>query len=221
MASLIHLSPSARCRFVALFLVAASTIGAAPRPELDREKAARAKFVEATKAYNLGQFQVALTAFKEAYDLKPHPGFLFNIAQCYRHLNQFATAAFYYRRYRNESQLRPADAVVLEELIADVEDKQEELERQERASAEASRQRDLDMARATALKAEVDAEEKRRARTVVVSTPPPAPSPPPANDSILKKWWFWTGVGLVAGGVVYLALPAHPRDTTLGNVNAR
>ncbi len=219
MASLTRLIPSAFRRLVALSLVASTTLGAAPRPDVDREKTARAKFVEGTKAYNLGQFEAALTAYKEAFDLKSHPGFLFNIAQCYRHLGQFATAAFYYRRYRNEAQLSSADAVVLEELIADVEDKQEELEREGRAQAESARQRDLELARAVALKAASEAEAKRRPQTVVISSP--SLPPPPQNDSILKKWWFWTGVAVVAGGAIYLAIPVHARDTTLGNVNAR
>jgi tetratricopeptide (TPR) repeat protein len=219
MASLIRLTPSAFRRLVALCLIAATAIGAAQRPEVDRERIARAKFVEGTKAYNLGQFEAALTAYKEAFELKPHPGFLFNIAQCYRHLGQYATAAFYYRRYRNEAQLSAADALVLEDLLADVEDRQEELEREERAQAELARQRDLELARAAAVKAAAEAEVQRRPQTVVISAP--SVPPPRQTDSVFKKWWFWTGVGVVAGGAIYLAIPAHSRDTTMGNVNAR
>ena len=219
MASLIRLIPSASRRLVGLCLIATTALGAAQRPELDRDRTARARFVEGTKAYNVGQFEAALTAYKEAFDLKPHPGFLFNIAQCYRHLGQYATAAFYYRRYRNEAQLNAADAFVLDELIADVEAKQDELEREERAQAEAARQRDLELARAAAVKAAAEAEALRKPETVAISSP--SVPPPRQTDSILKKWWFWTGVGVVAGGAIYLAIPAHARDTTMGNVNAR
>jgi tetratricopeptide (TPR) repeat protein len=218
MASLIRLDTSALRCIACLSLLASSAFGAAQKPELEREKAARAKFVEGTKAYNLGQFEVALTAYKEVYDLKPHPGFLFNIAQCYRHLGQFATAAFYYRRYRSEAQLSAADRIVLEELIVEVEDKNEEIERHQRVEAEAARQRELEIARAAALKAALEAEERRLTQMAMVATPL---QPPPRGNSILKKWWFWTGVGAVAGGVVYLAFPVHPRNTTMGNINAR
>jgi len=39
---------------------------------------------------------------------------------------------------------------------------------------------------------------------VLVAKPPaPAPAEPPENRSILKRWWFWTAVGVVvAGGIV-------------------
>ena len=182
----------------------------------DSERLARTRFTDATKAFNLSQFEIALTGYREAYELTPLPGFLFNIAQCYRHLGQLATASFYYRRYRNEADLSASDGAVVENLIAEVEAKQAEIERQQRAEAEAARRHELEIARAAALKAE--AEEKGRA--LLFSSLPP--SPPPQSDSILKKWWFWSGVGVLTGGAIYLMLPApHARATSLGSVNAR
>jgi tetratricopeptide (TPR) repeat protein len=214
MASSIRLSASVPRCFLALCLFASSAFSDPRSADAESERLSRARFTDATKAFNLSQFEAALTAYKEAYELKPLPGFLFNIAQCYRHLGHLATASFYYRRYRSEAELSSADGNVVEKLIAEVEAKQAEIERQQRVEAEAARRHELEIARAAALKAE--AEEKGRA--LLLSSLPA----PPQSDSILKKWWFWSGVAVVAGGAVYLMLPAaHPRTTSLGSVNAR
>lgn len=214
MASSIRLSASACRCFLALCLLASSVFAEPPSTDADNERLARARFADATKAFNLSKFEMALTGYKEAYELAPLPGFLFNIAQCYRQLGQLATASFYYRRYRTEADLSSSDGAVVEKLIAEVEAKQAEIERQQRAEAEAARRHELEIAWAAAQKAE--AEEKGRA--LLLSSLPP----PPQSDSILKKWWFWSGVGVLAGGAVYLMLPApHARATSLGSVNAR
>ena len=216
MASSTRLSASVCRCLLALCLLASSAFGEPRGTDADSERLARARFTDATKAFNLSQFEIALTGYKEAYELTPLPGFLFNIAQCYRHLGQLATASFYYRRYRTEADLSASDGAVVEKLIAEVEAKQAEIERQQRAEAEAARRHELEIARAAALKAE--AEEKGRA-LLFSSLPPP---PPPQSDSILKKWWFWSGVGVLTGGAIYLMLPApHARATSLGSVNAR
>ena len=215
MASSTRLSASVCRCFLALCLLAPSAFGEPRSTDAETERLARARFADATKAFNLSQFEIALTGYKEAYELTPLPGFLFNIAQCYRHLGQLATASFYYRRYRNEADLSASDGAVVENLIAEVEAKQAEIERQQRAEAEAARRHELEIARAAALKAE--AEEKGRA--LLFSSLPP---PPAQSDFILKKWWFWSGVGVLTGGAIYLMLPApHARATSLGSVNAR
>ena len=51
------------------------------------------------KAYTLGRFPEAIEEFKEAYELRSEPIFLYNIAQSHRQNKQFERAIFFYRRY--------------------------------------------------------------------------------------------------------------------------
>src|SRR5262245_20698693 len=60
-----------------------------PPPKAEGEKAedptaARKHYAEGTKAFNLGEFQRAITEYRAAYNAKPDPVFLYNIAQAYR-----------------------------------------------------------------------------------------------------------------------------------------
>ena len=51
-----------------------------------------------------------------------------------------------------------------------------------------------------------------------------AQSAPPgeSSNSIFKKWWFWTGIGVVAAGTTaYLVASHNSSAPTLGTVNAR
>jgi hypothetical protein len=52
-----------------------------------------------------------------------------------------------------------------------------------------------------------------------------ASGPEVAKESgypIFKKWWFWTGIGVItAGTTAYFVASHHSADPTLGNVNVR
>src|SRR5262245_16353046 len=61
-----------------------------------KEKAARADFEQAEKAFNVGRFDEALRHYQAAYDQLPLPAFLFNIAQCHRNLGNHERALFFY-----------------------------------------------------------------------------------------------------------------------------
>src|SRR5262245_44893353 len=63
------------------------------------EKEARSLFQRAEMSFNLGKFPEALADYQAAYEAKPLPGFLFNIAQCYRNMGNPERARFFYRRY--------------------------------------------------------------------------------------------------------------------------
>jgi tetratricopeptide (TPR) repeat protein len=207
-----------RC-WLSLALFVSSIAPGAPREVEDWDNKARAHFAQATKAYNLGKFEEALKLYIEAYDAKPHPSFLFNIAQCYRQLGDYETAATYYRRYRNEGRLSASDARVVEQLIAEVEAKQVKRAQKPRRNSETARRPDLQTTPTAALEAGTKADEQQRTSLISPKANPPAP----ASDSIFKKWWFWAGVGggLVAGAAIYAAVPAHSRNATLGSVSAR
>lgn len=89
-------SPTDRAGLV----VALALLGVAPGARAD-ESADRARklFTEGQKAYAEGRFAPALDAYEEAYHLKPLPGFLYNLAQCHRHLGHFERAVELYKRY--------------------------------------------------------------------------------------------------------------------------
>ena len=197
-----------------LLLVPLGAWGA--QTEAEKESAARARFVEATKQYNLGQFDQALKEYKTIYELKPHPGLLFNIAQCYRRLEDFSAAAFYYRRYRDEAHLAGADAQLVNGLIAEVEDKQAKRDAHERELeiARAAAKLAADQAALKAATEKLAAEEQRKALI--------GPTPQDNRDTIFTKWWFWTAAGvLVTSASIHYALPVHPRNTSLGEIGVR
>ncbi len=197
-----------------LLLVSSGAWGA--QTEGEKESAARARFVEATKQYNLGQFDQALKAYKVVYELKPHAGLLFNIAQCYRQLEEYAAAAFYYRRYRDEARLGGADAQLVNGLIAEVEAKQAERD---------TRQRELEIAQAAAKLAADEVAFKAATEKLAAEAQPKLAAligPMPRDDTIFTKWWFWAAAGaLVTSVSIYYALPPHPRNTSLGEIGVR
>lgn len=213
----------------ALALMLALPAEARTSKKLDpKEQAARAAFRAATQAYNLGQFEVALKHYEEAYAFKQHLGFLFNIAQCHRQLGHHEPAIFYYRRYLTEGKLDRDNQAVVRGLIREMEKKRADQEQQRRAEVEAAREKEIELARASALKAEAEAAEKRRAEAVenlkleAVRGLGDRSPPPQGPEPLYKKWWLWAGIGALAtGAVIYVAIPTHPRSTTMGSISAR
>src|SRR5437763_950658 len=73
-------------------------------PSLAKDKAAaRDAFQRGIEHYNLGEYQPALEAFKEAYRNYSDPTFLFNIGQCQRQLGEKRGAIASYKAYLRES----------------------------------------------------------------------------------------------------------------------
>ncbi len=64
----------------------------------NRERA-RQRFQEGAQHFDLGEYEQALTAFKDAYRDYADPSFLFNIGQCYRQLGDKPQAIRSYRAY--------------------------------------------------------------------------------------------------------------------------
>jgi tetratricopeptide (TPR) repeat protein len=68
-----------------------------------RVKQARQAFELGKKAYTVGDFDHAIELWKEGYELKDDPIFLYNIAQAYRQKGDSAKAIFYYRGYLRDA----------------------------------------------------------------------------------------------------------------------
>jgi tetratricopeptide (TPR) repeat protein len=205
---------------------------------------AREKFTQGNAAYERGEFRQALVAFDAAYKLAPLPGFLFNVAQCHRQLGAYERAAFFYRRYLSLSEKEPANAAMVQELIADMDTRvrQEAARRAEReklARAKAEERSRAEPVKAAEARAEVKPErrglkeaERQAVESRTVSAAPtglpPAAVPgapaPEVREPLTRKWWVWAGAGaavVLAGGIVYAASSSDPRPTTLGTIPRR
>ena len=132
-------------------------------------------------------------ATQQAYQAKPLPGFVFNIAQCHRNLGNYERAGFFYRRYLTLER-NPARRAQVETLIDEM--------------AAKTRQGDPP---------------PPDPRTFPRGDARGAPSPDgplvvnaaPANAPIYRRWWFWTTLGVLAAGtatIVVLTNRDHPGD---------
>jgi tetratricopeptide (TPR) repeat protein len=196
-----------------------------------RKEKARTIAADAGRKYNLGQFDVALTLYTEAYDTFPAAGLLFNLAQCHRSLGNHERAIFFYEGYLREKPTA-ANRDVVEELLteergllarqreaeaeAEAEAKQREAEKA-RLDAEQKRQAD-EAAERRAEEARRDEDQRRRDEEERRRTGLLAPAGGGAagaaaegggSSSILHRWWFWTAIGVgvaaaTAGTLIYL-----------------
>jgi hypothetical protein len=84
---------------VAIVLVAAGATTA----RADDAQKARELFTQGNTYFDLGQFDKAIDAWQNGYQLKNDPGFLYNIAQAYRTMGDAQKAIFFYKRYLSNS----------------------------------------------------------------------------------------------------------------------
>jgi tetratricopeptide repeat protein len=111
----------------AVAIVAAS---AAPA-RADDAQAARELFTQGNTFFDLGQFEKAIDAWQQGYQLKNDPGFLYNIAQAYRTTGDTQKAIFFYKRYlsnapkaRNREEVEQKIAALQKQLAAQEQAKQ-------------------------------------------------------------------------------------------------
>ena len=151
-------------------------------------KAARKHFQRGEKLFNLGKFDDALGEYEAAYERKPLPGFLYNIAQCHRNLGNYKQAVFGYRNYlRQVPDAGNRDAVL--DLIDELEDKQRALED---AAARDKAERD--------------------------PPPPPRPSSRRPIYKRGWFWGGVAAAALITGAIVVVGSGAGAPSTDLGNV---
>lgn len=225
-------APVTRALSLLLCLYVAAAPLAAHASSADDAKA-RVLFKEGEKAYNGGDFEGALAKYQAAYQLSPLPGFLFNMAQCYRQLNNFERASFFYGRFIDVSKPRAPNVELAGKLRQEVDAKQAE-----KVAAEKKAQEEAEAKQAAEAKAAEEAA-KKDAPVSAQLTPPPRvdltpPPPPPEEKPLYKSGVFWTLVGVgvlaVASGVVagvVLSKNRQPQQppplspTTLPNIDGR
>lgn len=192
-------------RILLLCVLAAVAVAAPQVHGQDKgERAARGHFQRAEKSFNLGKFEEALTAYEAAYEAKPLPGFLFNMAQCQRNLGNAERAVFFYERFL---ALDPGtkNRALVEELLAE--------QRQKLEAARASVAGPPPPAPAAAREPAPPALGPSPARPA--RAPEPAATPAFVQRSaprsskpapVYQRWWFWAGAAAVVGGGVAAAL---------------
>ncbi|MGE0550753.1 MAG: tol-pal system YbgF family protein [Kofleriaceae bacterium] len=94
-------------------------------PAADPKVQAKAHYEKGQTHYNLGEFDLAITEFKAAYNLSSAPGLLFNIAQSYRLKKDYEQASYFYKTYlrlkpdaKNRSDVE-ARIAEMEKMLAD------------------------------------------------------------------------------------------------------
>jgi len=159
-------------------LLLVSSAGAAP-PSADVAQAKKL-FISGTKHYNLREYNEALADFREAFRLRDDPVFLYNIAQCYRMLENRAEAVSFYKNYLRMVPAASNRAEVEQRIVA-LEHEQAEA----KARADAEEKERLERERAATAAAAASAPQAN----AVTATPPARRKP------LYKQWWLWTAVG--------------------------
>jgi hypothetical protein len=152
----------------------------------DNATQAKEHFAAGTRAYNLGEFALALSEYKTAYKLNPLPAFLFNIGQCHYALGEYERAIFFYEGFLRES---PAS---------------EHRTRVEGFIAEARRRQDEKAASAPTTTTTATTPATTSSSTTSAATPvEPTAGPAPVEEAgITDAAWFWPSV---AGAAVVVA----------------
>jgi tetratricopeptide (TPR) repeat protein len=102
----------------------------ADRAQSDDQKRAEAKtlYEQGLSHYNLGEFDLAIGAFRKSYALTQAPGLLFNIAQAFRLKKDYEQATYFYTTYL---RLQP-DAANRADVEARLAEMQQALEEQKK-----------------------------------------------------------------------------------------
>lgn len=187
---------------------------------------ARLHFERGKTYFEVDDYRKAIEEFKAAHVEKADPAFLYNIAECYRHLGETREALVFYRRFLSLSPANDRTRPTVERRIAELQALPDPT-----VTAQAEPPPESDRVSAIA---------PPRSASLPPPLPPTASTAPAAttlitepgasdgNDDRAKpvytRGWFIAAVGLavVAGAVGIWALsrsPAAP-DTPLGNQRA-
>ena len=205
-----------------LMLVRAPPAGASSSAA---DKQARERFQAGEISFNLGKFVQALADYQAAYQLKPLPPLLFNVAQCYRNMQDYERARFFFRRYLALDPRTPNRRMV-EDLISEMSRKLQD----GNAAARPDRRPDGSLAAAAPGAGGSAAAPDQAAARLNLSAPASAtttdlalttdagrvanqPRPP-----IYRRWWFWAGLGALCVGATAVAIAAGRPGTPHGSL---
>jgi tetratricopeptide (TPR) repeat protein len=192
-------------RTIAMLVLAFSLHARNAAADPAAEKEAKRLYDKGTKHFNLGEYDAAITAYKDAYRAFENPYFLFNIAQASRLAGDNRQALTFYKSFLNAAPDAPERPEVTRRIA--------ELEALIREEDEKNKAKPVDLT----------PREPPKTQDTAKPLPPPPPPPQPETSSspIYSKWWFWAGVGVIAVGagvVTYAATRSESAPSTdLGN----
>jgi tetratricopeptide (TPR) repeat protein len=163
---------------------------------------AKEHYLNGKKAFELGQFDEAISEYAAAYRLKDDPALLYNLGQAHRLAGHASDALHFYKVYLN----RLPDAANRDEVVTKIAELEKLVEQQKKSAT-------LEQNRGTP-PAAVGAGEPQKAPapaevSLVPATPPPAPTPswsqrhPGGNITIAGFVVGGLGVAGLATGIAY------------------
>lgn len=166
-----------------------------PTIDVELDEAARITFQRARTAFDAGDYETALSRFRQAYELSPRPQLLYNIAATLDRLRRDVEAVAALRAFLAASPTTP-DRVEIEARIRVLDGIIQQREDQQTAAREVEEQRAADEARRVA-EAEAAEEERRRAAAAAATAEPePSSGLHPAIAISVG------GAALVVGGLI-------------------
>jgi hypothetical protein len=113
---------SARAVVSARTALALAVLALAGSPSVALADAAQARvhFDKGKTYFEVDEYRKAIDEFKAAHVEKADPAFLYNIAECYRHLGETHEALVYYRRFLSLSPANDRTRATVEKRIAEL-----------------------------------------------------------------------------------------------------
>jgi tetratricopeptide (TPR) repeat protein len=172
-------------------LVVALLLAAGPVRAEENGAIAKRHFEEATKAFRLGEFPRAVEEYRAAYNAKPEPSILYNIAQAYRLAGNLQQAVFFYRSYLHTLPNAENRAEVTERIAA--------IDEQLKAEKAVTTKPPNTLAPVPPI--ETQPIPPPGANEKPASAPPAAVVEEAPRRPLVKRWWLWTTVGVAAAGI--------------------
>ena len=197
-----------RIASMAFLLVAFVFVGSATAQQVDIKVQAKELVSKGLQSQIAGRYDEAITFYKAAYDLLPHPELLFNLGQAHRLRGDRVVALDYYRKYvalqpngRASKEAKEWTAQIEKGMREEAAEAERKLE--EERLREAARKAEEEQGRKDAELAE---EEERRAQAAAIDLPHysavPAQASPRSSEGTVSSdqgmGWMKT-VGAVSG----------------------
>jgi tetratricopeptide (TPR) repeat protein len=188
---------------IAFFGLVSASLQAAAADDRTSVDKARAHFEHGERLYKVSRYREALEEFKEGFVAKADPVFLFNIAQCHRLLGEREDALTFYRRYL-QADPRSFRRVEIEKRIHDLEAQlaadptPRTVPPPVAAAPPPSPSPPPPSTPAVSSLAPVNTTSPA-AMPLVITTK--SDEPAPTGRPLYRRWWVWTGLGVVAAVV--------------------
>lgn len=190
--------------------------GRAEAANSEAEKQARRSFERAEVHFKEGKFAEALAEYQAGYDASPLPGFLINIAQCYRRLGDLNQARAAYRKFiivAPDSPYVPEVKALIVELDDLLMINSDNATTPSQAKIDESPKPAEESTSPSLTPIPTSAEQSETTNNLLVTAPATSPAQAESNT----RWWLWgtAGATLVVGVVTAVYLIKSPGTTTL------